>query len=101
MEKGLVYSYINDIARRLKDKRKYGSASVMIGAGFSKNAEYCGEGKIVPPNWNELADKMFLELYPKVEGTDKEQEDWNKQNFWEKCYQTCRGVYSLFWKKSD
>ena len=79
MEKGLVYSYINDIARRLKDKRKYGSASVMIGAGFSKNAEYCGEGKIVPPNWNELADKMFLELYPKVEGTDKEQEDWNKQ----------------------
>lgn len=31
-----VYSYINDIAQRLKEPRKYGDVSLMIGAGFSK-----------------------------------------------------------------
>ena len=34
-----VYSYINDIAQRLKNPRKYGDVSLMIGAGFSKNAQ--------------------------------------------------------------
>lgn len=34
-----VYSYINDIAQRLKEPRKYGDVSLMIGAGFSKNAQ--------------------------------------------------------------
>lgn len=31
-----VYSYINDIAQRLKEPRKYGDVSLMVGAGFSK-----------------------------------------------------------------
>lgn len=35
-----VYSYINDIAQRLKEPRKYGDVSLMIGAGFSKNAQF-------------------------------------------------------------
>ena len=37
-----VYSYINDIAQRLKEPRKYGDVSLMIGAGFSKNAQSKG-----------------------------------------------------------
>jgi hypothetical protein len=37
-----VYSYINDIAQRLKEPRKYGDVSLMVGAGFSKNAQSKG-----------------------------------------------------------
>ena len=59
-----VYPYINDIAQRLKEPRKYGYASLMIGAGFSKNAESKGMTSIQPPNWSELAEKMYEELYP-------------------------------------
>ena len=59
-----VYSYINDIAQRLKEPRKYGDVSLMIGAGFSKNAQSKGRASIQPPNWSELAEKMYEELYP-------------------------------------
>ena len=41
-----VYSYINDIAQRLKEPRKYGDVSLMIGAGFSKNAHSKGMASI-------------------------------------------------------
>lgn len=73
-----VYSYINDIAQRLKEPRKYGDVSLMIGAGFSKNAQSKGGVSVQPPNWNELAEKMYEELYPEpleVQG----KEEWNKQ----------------------
>ena len=73
-----VYSYINDIAQRLKEPRKYGDVSLMIGAGFSKNAQCKGMTSIQPPNWSELAEKMYEELYPEPSET-KEKEEWNKQ----------------------
>ena len=44
-----VYSYINDIAQRLKEPRKYGDVSLMIGAGFSKNAQSKGMASMQPP----------------------------------------------------
>ncbi len=73
-----VYSYINDIAQRLKEPRKYGDVSLMIGAGFSKNAQSKGEVSIQPPNWSELAVKMYEELYP--EPIKKEEKgEWHKQ----------------------
>ena len=73
-----VYPYINDIAQRLKEPRKYGYASLMIGAGFSKNAESKGMTSIQPPNWSELAEKMYEELYPEpLEAQEKE--EWNTQ----------------------
>ena len=59
-----VYSYINDIAQRLKEPRTYGDVSLMIGAGFSKNAQSKGMASMQPPNWSELAEKMYEELYP-------------------------------------
>ena len=37
-----IFSYINDIAQSLKEPRKYGDVSLMIGAGFSKNAQSKG-----------------------------------------------------------
>ena len=42
MDNEIIYSYINDIAQRLKEPRKYGDVSLMIGAGFSKNAQSKG-----------------------------------------------------------
>ena len=36
----------------------------MIGAGFSKNAQSKGMASMQPPNWSELAEKMYQELYP-------------------------------------
>jgi hypothetical protein len=40
MENKLVYSYI--IAKRLKNPRKYGEATLMVGARFSQNAKSKG-----------------------------------------------------------
>ena len=38
MDKKIIFSYIKDISLRLQEPRKYGGVSLMIGAGFSKNA---------------------------------------------------------------
>ena len=73
-----IYSYINDIAQRLKEPRKYGDVSLMIGAGFSKNAQSKGAAIMQPPNWSELALKMYEELYPEPVET-KDKEEWSKQ----------------------
>lgn len=77
MSNTLLYSYINDIGNRLCEPNIYGSASVMIGAGFSKNARYLGDSHDTPPDWVQLAEKMFDELYPKE--AFKSDEDRNKQ----------------------
>lgn len=79
MGKELVYSYIKEIARRLKEPRKYGEATVMIGAGFSKNAKSKGMQE-QPPDWSELADKMYCQLYPLIdEDIISKNEEWKRQ----------------------
>lgn len=72
----LVYTYINDIAKRLHDPNKYGSTSVMVGAGFSKNAISLAENTI-SPNWEELAKTMYESLYPRPDNRDERQK-WEK-----------------------
>ncbi|MCM3239555.1 SIR2 family protein [Heyndrickxia oleronia] len=72
----LVYTYINDIAKRLHDPNRYGSTSVMVGAGFSKNAISLAENAF-SPNWEELAKKMYESLYPCPSDGD-EREKWEK-----------------------
>lgn len=42
----LVNFYINDIAKRIHNLNQYGSASVMIGAGFSKNVNSLEENLV-------------------------------------------------------
>ena len=80
MSDEIVYSYINDIAQRLKERRKYGRASLMVGAGFSKNALCKGMANIQPPNWNELAKKMYDELYPlSSERNGDQKKRWEEQ----------------------
>jgi hypothetical protein len=66
LSSSLVYSYIEDIAKRINDPTLYGAASVMVGAGFSKNAEVV-EDDTPAPNWEELAVSMFESLYKKPE----------------------------------
>ena len=87
MKNDIVYSYIKDIAQRLKDPRKYGNVSVMIGAGFSKNAHSKGISDIMPPNWSELAEKMYDDLYPFSEewSAEKSREWENKKNIKMSC----------------
>lgn len=60
----LIYSYIEDIAKRLHDPALHGAASVMVGAGFSKNADVVDD-ETSAPSWEELAVSMFEVLYKK------------------------------------
>lgn len=75
----VTHAYINDIGKRLQDPSKYGSASVMIGAGFSKNAINLSE-TLDSPSWEELASEMYKSLYPKsVKPINEEEEKhWEK-----------------------
>lgn len=64
MDKSTVETYINEIGKHLTEKRIYGAASLMIGAGFSKNARNITNDGSLPPDWYQLAEKMFDDLYP-------------------------------------
>ena len=80
MDKKIIFSYIKDISLRLQEPRKYGGVSLMIGAGFSKNAYSKGVTDIQPPNWTELAEKMYDELYPfSEEWSVEKKQNWNNQ----------------------
>ncbi|PKM51704.1 MAG: hypothetical protein CVV02_05420 [Firmicutes bacterium HGW-Firmicutes-7] len=76
MLKEIIPSYIEDIAKRLHDPNQYGAASVMIGAGFSKNAIALDDNSNAP-NWEELAIEMYEALY-------KEPENENEKIYWNK-----------------
>lgn len=80
MKKEQIYPYINEIAMRLKNPGNFGGVSLMIGAGFSKNAICKGALGTQPPNWSELAEKMYCELYPlSDEHDEKQKEKWIQQ----------------------
>ena len=106
MDNNTVYSYIKDIAQRLKNPRKYGDVSIMVGAGFSKNAQSKGIDGVEPPNWSELAKRMYDELYPEPI-KEKDKEKWRIQRISilgpkyirhvrEKCYKIGRRIYCKF-----
>lgn len=76
MSKDLVCSYIKDIAKHLWEPKVYGYASVMIGAGFSKNAKSLS-GSTDMPDWSELTVSIYETLYPmKSDFTIKELKEW-------------------------
>ncbi len=77
MEDKMVYSYIDEIGKRLADPGLYGAASLMVGAGFSKNADCIGDKKNTPPDWTQLSETMYEELYP----FEKD----NQRRRWEEC----------------
>ncbi len=64
MNDKIVYSYIDEIGKRLGDPSLYGAASLMVGAGFSKNADCIGDKTNMPPDWSKLSETMYETLYP-------------------------------------
>lgn len=68
--KETTLAYIKDIAVRLHNPGVFGGASLMVGAGFSKNAESIGN-RLTPPDWSELAIAMHDEIYPKPQMKEK------------------------------
>lgn len=59
------YAALVQLSRALwKDKKKVRGAAILIGAGFSANAELAADNTPRPPLWNDLASKMSAELYP-------------------------------------
>ncbi|WP_257823230.1 SIR2 family NAD-dependent protein deacylase [Salipaludibacillus agaradhaerens] len=77
MSDTLIYSYIEDIAKRIHDPALHGAASIMVGAGFSKNADVVDD-ETSAPNWEELAVSMFEVLYKKP-SNDADIKNWEIQ----------------------
>jgi hypothetical protein len=58
------YPAIQQLARALWRNGSVRGAAVLVGAGFSKNAERPGDDTPEPPLWYELQDGMIERLYP-------------------------------------
>jgi hypothetical protein len=58
------YPAIQQLARALWRNGSVRGAAVLVGAGFSKNAERPGDDTPEPPLWFELLDGMIERLYP-------------------------------------
>lgn len=56
--------YIEQLRQRLWSNRGLGRAAVMIGSGFSRNADALSPGMPLFPLWSELARAMATDLYP-------------------------------------
>ena len=75
----LAQAHIKDIAKSIQEPNMHGSASVLVGAGFSKNAvNLTGTSKM--PNWEELTFQMYEQLNEKPV-SKIELENWNKKKF--------------------
>lgn len=58
--------HIEQIKKRLWCGREFGQAAVMIGAGFSKNADRVSYNSPPFPLWREIAEGMYSALYPPI-----------------------------------
>lgn len=56
--------YIEQLRQRLWASRGLGRAAVMVGAGFSRNADALTPGTPMFPMWKELARALATDLYP-------------------------------------
>jgi hypothetical protein len=57
---------LQQLARALWHKGSVRGAAVMIGAGFSKNADYQAPDTPRPPDWGEFLDELVRQMYPKA-----------------------------------
>ena len=62
--------HINAIRDALLNRPRSG-ACVMVGSGFSKNAEMVRSSVAPPPLWSDLAREMFKQLYPGSENAER------------------------------
>jgi hypothetical protein len=61
--------HLEHVKKSLWRTRPYGKAAVMIGAGFSMNAEPRNASVKPFPTWRQLADRIYEELYPVTKGS--------------------------------
>jgi hypothetical protein len=59
----LDFPALQQLARALWGEGTTRGAAVLVGAGFSKNAERSGADTREPPLWNDLANEMAAQLY--------------------------------------
>jgi hypothetical protein len=62
------YAALQQVAKALWKQGKTRGAAVLVGAGFSRNAQLLHAGGRYPPLWSELANEMQLRLDPTVKG---------------------------------
>jgi hypothetical protein len=62
------YPALQQLARALWRNGSVRGASILVGAGLSKNAERPGAGSPEPPLWSELLEEMVQRLYPHDKG---------------------------------
>jgi hypothetical protein len=60
--------HFEQIRQRLWCGREFGQAAVMVGAGFSWNAEKIAPSTPDFPLWSDLASDIYDELYPQTQG---------------------------------
>jgi hypothetical protein len=58
------WSHIEQLRKHLWCDREFGKAAVMVGAGFSRNANRILPGTELVPSWSKLAELMYDSLYP-------------------------------------
>lgn len=70
---------IERIRERLWNGREFGRAAVMVGAGFSRNAERRSVSDPLFPLWSETARAMYEALYPSSDAQSSGREDGRLQ----------------------
>jgi hypothetical protein len=58
------YAALQQVERALWKQGKTRGAAILVGAGFSRNAELIHEGAARPPRWSDLTEAMEKRLYP-------------------------------------
>lgn len=74
-----VQRYINKIRTDLWKEQEYGKAAVMIGTGFSRNADPISPNTPEIPLWRDLGKKLLRELYPPENYSQEYYEDLETQ----------------------
>jgi SIR2-like domain len=72
--------HFEQIRRRLWCNRDFGQAAVMVGSGFSRNAEKVAPGTPNMPTWDDLAEQMYDELDPQNLSGKKQRKITNPLN---------------------
>ena len=58
-----IFKYLNLVRKKLWEGREYGKVSIMVGAGFSKNARKRNPYVLDFPSWLDLATLLYEKLY--------------------------------------
>ena len=67
MSKEDLLMHLNEIRRQLW----LGHATVMVGSGFSKNADRTTSSTPLPPDWGQLAEELIFSLYPTLDASKR------------------------------